>query len=63
MWVIELVHQIPTRTQSWYRILVRASGETHNAISVIESTITRTWPNDDSSEPFINGRVSFRELR
>ncbi len=63
MWVIELAHQIPTSTQSWYRILVRASGETDNAISVIESTITRTWSNDDGSEPLIIGRVSWRELR
>lgn len=62
-WVIEVVHV--TSTQAWYRILARASGQTDKAISVIESTVTRSWPSDDntSASATSSGRVSWRQLR
>jgi type IV pilus assembly protein PilX len=73
VWIIELVHQAPVfaedstndpiGTQHWYRILARASGQTTNSISVIESTITRTWQIDAINELPIRHRLSWRELR
>jgi len=84
VWIIETVHSIPpaekgTRPlQVWYRILARGSGQTNAAISVIESTVVRSWSAIDStkspttavsgpcpgSEPTAKcGRFSWRELR
>ena len=84
MWVIEEVHSIPpaesgaTNLQVWYRILVRGSGRTDAAVSVIESMVVRFWssaenlevPGNDvtstcsGSEPTNEcGRISWRELR
>ena len=84
VWVIEAVHAIPpsenpaTDLQVWYRILVRGSGRTNAGVSVIESTVVRSWPSIDSPElPDTEstetcpgsgpeekcGRLSWRELR
>ena len=81
MWIIEVVHEspalddgtadtpadTPANTQAWYRILARASGQTEMAISVVESTVTRSWPSADGSGSegggIDTGRVSWRQLR
>jgi Tfp pilus assembly protein PilX len=83
-WIIETVHSIlpaengPTDLQVWYRILARGSGQTNAAVSVIESTVVRSWPAIDSTEPPAAagsgpcpnseptakcGRTAWRELR
>jgi len=78
MWIVEVVHQTPAsvddteanpaNAQVWYRILVRGSGRTDTAISVVESVVTRSWPagaelpNEGIGTP-AGGRVSWRELR
>lgn len=84
VWIIETAKTIqPSENgnpdlQVWYRILARGSGRTASAISVIESTLVRSWPihedrelpvTDDSgacpgsSLPAICGRFAWRELR
>lgn len=69
MWVIEQVHEIPaaadgtTAALAWYRILVRANGQTDRALAVIESTVTRSWSATESSDTTEPGRVSWRSLR
>ena len=84
VWISEMVHSIPPeesesgQLQVWYRILVRGSGQTETAVSVIESTVVRSWPpagNTGSAQPDPSGncrdseteskcrRVSWRELR
>jgi Tfp pilus assembly protein PilX len=83
-WVIEAAHTIPsvengtTDLQVWYRILARGSGQTNTAVSVIESTVVRSWSAIDSTEPPATattglcpgseptakcGRTAWRELR
>lgn len=80
-WIIETIHSIPasedgsTQLQVWYRILARGSGRTNAAVSVMESTLVRSWPSTASTDtPGANtcpgsgesakcGRVSWRELR
>ncbi len=50
VWMIEVVHAMPptengtTDLQVWYRILARGSGWTNAVVSVIESTVVRSWP-------------------
>ena len=84
VWIIEAVHTIPpaengtSDLQVWYRLLARGSGRTDTAVSVVESTVVRSWPDPDSTElPSTRssgpcpgaeltakcGRVSWRELR
>ncbi len=84
VWIIETVKTIqPSENgnpdlQVWYRILARGSGRTVSAISVIESTLVRSWPIHEDSElpvtdvsdtcpgsglPTICGRFAWRELR
>jgi len=78
MWIIEVVHKTPVAANGaannpanakvWYRILVRGSGRTNTAISVIESTLTKTWSGaekspDQSTGSTRDGRISWRELR
>jgi len=84
VWIIEVVHTIPPvengnpDLQVWYRILARGSGRTDNAVSVIESTLVRSWPVIEAAElpvingsgtcpgsepPAICGRFAWRELR
>ncbi len=84
VWIIEAAHTIlptdnPARLMRvWYRILVRGSGSTDSAVSVIESTVVRSWsvtgttelPNSGltggcpGSVPTAQcGRLSWRELR
>lgn len=84
VWIIEAVHTIPPAKNAtghllvWYRILVRGSGRTKAAISVIESTVVRSWPSIDSTDlpgtdvpdrcPGFESsakcrRISWRELR
>ena len=84
VWISEVVHSIPSKEgdsgqlQVWYRILVRGSGQTETAVSVIESTVVRSWPpvgntgsaKSDQSDICRSsetetrcGRVSWRELR
>lgn len=79
VWIIELLHELPPvengtpDLQAWYRILVRGSGHADAAVSVIESTVVRSWPSTDSIDGAGNcpaagptgqcGRVSWRELR
>ena len=83
-WLIEVLHSIAPASDSsrdlqvWYRILARGTGRTNAAVSVIESTVVRTWPSIQSpalANPDITknctgfesikrcGRVSWRELR
>lgn len=79
IWLIEVVRIIPPAEsgrpdlQVWYRILTRGSGRTDSTISVIESTIVRYWPSDESAdaqdacpdleETMACGRYAWRELR
>lgn len=84
VWIIEAVHAIPPAEngtpdlQVWYRILARGSGQTNTAVSVIESTVVRSWSgvgstelaNADTSDicpgsgPAAKcGRTAWRELR
>jgi len=84
VWIIEAAHAIPpsengtTDLQVWYRILARGSGRSSAAVSVIESTLVRSWSSIESaqlpgtgtsgtclgSEPeALCGRLSWRELR
>jgi len=66
MWIIEVIHEEPVQDdelQVWYRILVRGSGQTENAISVIESTITRSWSSTNNISITDTGRVAWRTLR
>jgi Tfp pilus assembly protein PilX len=84
VWVIEVVRTVPPDVDAnpdllvWYRILARGSGRTASAISVIESTVVRSWPVVVSNEPpgpktplscfrlalpAKCGRYSWRELR
>lgn len=84
VWIIEALKSIqPSENgnpdlQVWYRILARGSGRTASAISVIESTLVRSWPIHEDSElpvtddsgacpgsdsPARCGRFAWRELR
>ena len=73
MWIIEVAHAIPasagseteapTDARAWYRILARGSGQTDKSVSVVESTVTRTWPTAESTAVSDKGRVSWRNLR
>lgn len=84
VWVIEVLHSIPPEKNStghlrvWYRILARGSGYSDTTISVIESTVVRSWPVGNAPGPagaedagICPGdgqsdkcrRVSWRELR
>lgn len=84
VWIIETIHSSSasedgsTDLQIWYRILARGSGRTDAAVSVVESTLVRSWSSVDSSvltdtstgntcpgsgESAKCGRVSWRELR
>jgi len=64
MWIIEVIHEEPVQDdeiQVWYRILARGSGQTENAVSVFESTVTRSWSTTSSTAD--KGRVAWRILR
>jgi len=83
IWVIELLHTVPpaedgsTNLQAWYRLLARGSGRSNTVVSVIESTIVRSWSSSEGTEtttrssglcpgvdPTTNcGRMAWRELR
>jgi Tfp pilus assembly protein PilX len=84
VWIIEVVRTIPPTAdanpdlQVWYRILARGSGRTDSAVSVIESSVVRSWPAvTDTGPPETEtppscfrlelpvkcGRYAWRELR
>ena len=84
VWIIEVAQtKLPAENgtldlQVWYRILVRGSGRTDAGVSVIESTVVRSWPvvanvelaDTHASGPCpgsglqaVCGRFSWRELR
>ena len=84
VWVVEIIHTIPpvengtSDFQTWYRILARGSGRTETAVSVVESTVVRSWPSIEDTGVSVNvapapcpgsalhticGRFSWRELR
>ena len=84
VWIIEVVHMIPPDRNAsghllvWYRLLARGSGRTNAAVSVIESTVVRSWSSmADTALPGTGvahscpgsessakcRRVSWRELR
>lgn len=84
VWVVEVIRTIPpaengtANFQVWYRILARGSGGMETAVSVIESTIVRSWPPVEDTglsvtavptpcpgtePPALCGRFSWRELR
>ena len=76
LWMIESLHDTPAdgnRLHTWYRILVRGTGRTETAVSVVESTVTRHWAlsnnteaasSDPCSDPGATcGRLAWRELR
>lgn len=84
VWIIELVQTTPPLAEAnpdlqiWYRLLARGSGRMGNAVSVIESTLIRSWPVIEETEPpdpdaslscfryelpVKCGRYSWRELR
>ena len=84
VWTVEFIHTIPpiengtSDFQTWYRILARGNGRTETAVSVIESTVVRSWPPVEDTglsdtavtapcpgtEPLaLCGRFSWRELR
>lgn len=57
VWIIEVVRITPPMTegnpdlQIWYRILARGSGRVDSAVSVMESTVVRSWPALEDTEP------------
>ena len=57
VWIIEVVKTTPAMAegnphlQVWYRILARGSGRTGSTVSVMESTVVRSWPLIDNKEP------------
>jgi len=57
VWIIEVVKTTPPMAegnpdlQIWYRILARGSGWTDGAVSVMESTVVRSWPAVEDTEP------------
>ncbi len=84
VWIVEVAQSVPPvengteDLQVWYRVLARGTGQTETAVSVIESTIVRSWPViEDKQSPDSNltkpcpgaepaaicGRFSWRELR
>lgn len=84
IWIIQVVKTTPAMAegnphlQVWYRILARGSGRTGSTVSVMESTIVRSWPKIDNMEsgdpaaslscsrlglPAKCGRYAWRELR
>ena len=84
VWIIEVAKTtLPAENgtldlQVWYRILVRGSGRTDSGVSVIESTVVRSWPVEnvtgltDASDAgpcpgsglqALCGRFAWRELR
>lgn len=84
VWIIEILQSIPPGAETnpdlqvWYRILARGNGRTDNAVSVVESTVVRSWPLVEDAEisssgivgscpgsgmPAVCGRFSWRELR
>lgn len=84
VWIVEVAQTtLPAENgtpdlQVWYRILVRGSGRTDTGVSVIESTVVRSWPvtaatgltGTRASGPCpgsalqaLCGRFSWRELR
>ena len=84
VWIIEAAHSVPpgengtSDLQVWYRLLARGSGQTKAAVSVIESTVVRSWSsieNTESTDTEVSttcpgsaptakcGRLSWRELR
>ncbi len=84
VWIIEVAQTtLPAENgtldlQVWYRILVRGSGRTDTGVSVIESTLVRSWPVAANTELTdtsaagpcpgsellaVCGRFSWRELR
>lgn len=84
LWIIEVIKTTPAMAegnpdlQVWYRILARGSGRTNGAVSVIESTLVRSWPTVEDTEspgpgtaiscfslglPAKCGRYAWRELR
>jgi Tfp pilus assembly protein PilX len=84
VWLIEELYTVPPsddgsrELQVWYRILARGSSRTDAVVSVIESTVARSWPSIENLSllnPDITknctgfksatrcGRVSWRELR
>jgi Tfp pilus assembly protein PilX len=84
VWIIEVVQTIPPTEgtnpdlQVWYRVLARGSGRTDSAVSVIESSVVRSWPAVTDTEPpetetppscfrlelpIKCGRYAWRELR
>lgn len=84
VWIIEVAQtMLPAENgtldlQVWYRILVRGSGRTDAGVSVIESTVVRSWPvvadteltDTNAAGPCpgsgllaVCGRFSWRELR
>ena len=84
VWVVEIIHTSPPTEngtsdfQVWYRILARGNGRTETAVSVIESTVVRSWPSVEDTglsvtavpspcpgtePPALCGRFSWRELR
>jgi len=84
VWMIEVLQSIPPNAETnpdlqvWYRILARGNGRSGNAVSVVESTVVRSWPLAEDAEisnsgltgscpgselPAVCGRFSWRELR
>jgi Tfp pilus assembly protein PilX len=84
VWIVQAMHEVPasedgqSNLQTWYRILTRGSGRAETSVSVVESTISRSWASSQSSvstetdltdrcpgtKPGTEcGRVSWRELR
>jgi len=84
LWMIETLHSIPPGRNAtghllvWYRILARGSGQANAVVSVIESTVKRSWPPTvghsvsgingsapcpGTESPAKCGRISWRELR
>jgi len=57
VWIIEVVRTTPPMAESnpdlqtWYRILARGSGRVVSAVSVMESTVVRSWPTLEDTEP------------
>ena len=82
LWLIQPVHQLAasadgtTGPRAWYRVLSRGSGEKDAVVSVMESTVIRTWPTRDQTDATgidasgwcaantdLCGRVTWRERR
>lgn len=68
MWIIQNLHHSAAASDGstpeldWYRILVRATGQSETSVSVVESVVSKSWAEDETATAF-SKRVAWQELR